>query len=185
MVAGRNQERGGGARGAASSCSGARQPAAAEAPAPAVLVRERAPRGRRRTPLWRSTLKAVGSALARVCKPVCSGVRADALPPARKDIRSGVRSSPVAAPAVSMPAGEWENWRCIFVGMPDDVLMRRFVLEEEYAAHRRMQMQEAAKMSGRCWFPPGPSRLCEMSLADDDVSEDDEAGVQLDVAPVQ
>jgi hypothetical protein len=128
-----------------------------------VLVRERAPRGRRRTPLWRSTLKAVGSALARVarvCKPVCSGVRADALPPARKDIRSGVRSSPVAAPAVSMPAGEWENWRCIFVGMPDDVLMRWFVLEEEYAAHRRMQMQEAAKRSGRCWFPPGPSRLC-------------------------
>jgi len=149
-----------------------------EAPAPAG---ERAPRGR--TPLWRATLEAVGSALARACKPVRSGVLADALvPPASKGIRSGVHSPPV-----SMPAGEWESWRCVFVGTPlsHDVLMRRFALKEEYATRRRMQMQEAAKMSGRCWFPPGPSRLCEMSLADDDVSEDDEAGVQLDVAPVQ
>jgi hypothetical protein len=58
----------------------------------------------------------------------------------------------------------------------DDELMRRFVLKEEYATRRRMQMQEAAKRSGRCWFPPGPSRLCEMSLAAVAVSEDDEAG---------
>jgi hypothetical protein len=147
-----------------------------EAPAPAVLARERAERGR--TPLWRSTLKAAVSALARVCKPVFSGVHAESLAPTRRGIRSGGRSLPVAAPAVSMPAGEWENWRCAFVGMPlnDDELMRRFVLKEEYATRRRMQMQEAAKRSGRCWFPPGPSRLCEMSLAAVAVSEDDEAG---------
>jgi len=69
--------------------------------------------------------------------------------------------------------------------MPDDVLMRRFVLEEEYAAHRRMQMQEAAKSPAGVGFRLGPAGSArEMSLADDDdVSEDDEAGENSSTSP--
>lgn len=68
-------------------------------------------RGRESALLWRSSLKAVGAALAHVacvCKSVCSDVHADALAPEmrrrRKEGRTGARS-----PLVAQPAEEWGN----------------------------------------------------------------------------
>lgn len=157
-----------------------KHPAAVEPPA---LARERAwERAPTERPRWRSSLKkAVGSALARVSvacvgKPVCSGVHDDDVmdsrkspPPRRRrrrrrrSIRSGARSPPEA-----VLTGESDDyWTFAFRGtssLTDEMLMRRFVLEED-AMRRRMEMRQAA---GGSWLPPGPSRLSQMSLADDD-----------------
>jgi len=130
-------------------------------------ARERAPTER---PRWRSSLKkAVGSALARVacvCEPVCSGVHDDDVLDTRKSRRR--RQRRVRSPPEAVLTGESEDyWTFAFRGrssLTDEMLMRRFVLEED-AMRRRMEMRQAA---GLCWFPPGPSRLSQMSLADDD-----------------
>ncbi|XP_062217765.1 uncharacterized protein LOC133917984 [Phragmites australis] len=144
-------------------------------------ARARAARGR---PLWRSSLKAAASALAHVaclCEPVCArdgplGVQVDAVAP-RRTSRSDGRSPQAPVPP-AMLAGEWAGeWSfSTFRGrsLNEDLLMRRFVLAEE-ATRRRVQMEVAAKRYGRWWLPPGPSRLSEMSLADDDVAEDEAA----------
>jgi len=81
----------------------------------------------------------------------------------RRSIRSGARSPPEA-----VLTGESDDyWTFAFRGtssLTDEMLMRRFVLEED-AMRRRMEMRQAA---GGSWLPPGPSRLSQMSLADDD-----------------
>lgn len=159
-----------------------KQPAAVEAPAAPARARERAPT-ESEGPRWRSSLKAMGSALARVttcvCKPVCSGVRDDDVVDQRKrrrrrGIRSGARSPPVAV----LTEESDDYWTFAFRGrrsLDNDVLMRRFVLEED-AMRRRIEMRVAAGY-GLCWFPPGPSRLSQMSMADDDDNHnEDEAG---------
>jgi len=158
-----------------------KHPAAVEAPARA---RERAPTER---PRWRSSLKkAVGSALARVacvCEPVCSGVGDDDVLDPRKSRRR--RRRRVRSPPEAVLTGESEDyWTFAFRGrssLTDEMLMRQFVLEED-AMRRRMEMRQAA---GLCWFPPGPSRLSQMSLADDDDNGGRSTREQFDLAPAQ
>ncbi|KAL6899378.1 hypothetical protein ACP4OV_006036 [Aristida adscensionis] len=149
-----------------------RQPAVVDAPAAAAPARARPPAGGRR---W--NLRSSFACMA------CFGVHVDAAPPptatARRTRTAGPgRPLPTPEPPRSPPAmlvAEWAGPRPYYFrgsSLQKDVLMRRFVMAEE-AERQRMQMQEAAKRSGRVWFPPGPSRLSHSSSADD-VAEDEE-----------
>jgi hypothetical protein len=140
-------------------------------------ARARATTAHGKRSLWRSSLKAVVCA-ACIYEPLCStgrspGVHVDAVASRRVTTRSPVGRSPRA----TIPAGEWGEapWSA-FRGrsLNEDLLMQRFVLEEE-ATRRRMVMAVAAKRYGRMWMPPPASRLSLMSLAneDDNISEED------------
>jgi hypothetical protein len=77
-----------------------------------------------------------------------------------------------------MPAGEWDEalWRA-FRGrsLNEDLLMHRFVLEEE-ATRRRMVMAMASKRYGRMWMSPPASQLSLLSLANEEDNIAEEVG---------
>lgn len=151
-----------------------RKPASLDAPPPAAHGK--------RTSYWRSSLKAAASAVARaacICEPLCStNVHVDAVAPRRR--RVAARTPVGRSPPEMLPAGEWGEapW-AFFRGrtVNEDLLMRRFVVEEE-ATRWRSVKEVAAKRFDRMWIPPPASRLSTMSLAgyDDNAIAEEEAG---------
>ncbi|XP_057778090.1 uncharacterized protein LOC130996835 [Salvia miltiorrhiza] len=115
-----------------------------------------------------ASTRAAASSLSHVClcAPISDVFQASVVAPRRPSVsyaRSRSVSSEMRAPATARMSGEG---RRIFRGksLTDDVLMRRFVVDEE-ATRRRNEMEMIRKRSGMRIRRIGPSPLSRMVLA--------------------